>query len=509
MIAPRMLMLCSLLLCLPLACKPKTPPAPTPGSSAAKEPAQGKAGKAGKAGTAVAPQRGTKKSGFTIFARPAFAQSPPAGAKLVSISDIAERAVRSVVNVRSTKTVAPQRHPLRRLPFFDRGPRYQRPPRQARSLGSGVIISAAGIVLTNHHVVRHADEIRVTLANDDQEYRAKVIGSDPKSDVAVLRIEAPPKGLIPLPLGDSSKARLGEVVLAIGNPFGVGPTVTMGIISALGRANVGIVAYEDFIPTDAAINPGNSGGALVSMRGELLGINTAILSRSGGYQGIGFAIPVAMAKPIMESLLKNGRVIRGWLGVGIQSLDQRLAQAMGLSVKRGVLLTQVQPGSPAAAARLQHGDVVTAIDEKPVRTPARLRNLIAQAGVNKTVKLRIARGDKVLDVSVKLGELPSEKVARFDRNSGGLGGLTLETITDAHRARLRIPRRVQGVVVTAIAPRGAAASAGLAKDDVIVELNRRRIKNTAQFMQAYRATRGRIVLLIYRGGTPMYVLLDK
>ena len=505
MLSPRVLALSLTLLALlvaPLACKPKTPPAPTPGSATKPTPQP-------KAQTHSKKPGAAKTSSFTVFARPAFAQAPPAGAKQVTISDIAERAVRSVVNVRSTKSVAPQRHPLRDLPFFDRDPRYRRPPRQARSLGSGVIVSADGIVLTNHHVVRHADEIRVTLANDDQEYRAKVIGSDPKSDVAVLRIESPPKGLVPLPLGDSSKARLGEVVLAIGNPFGVGQTVTMGIISALGRANVGIVAYEDFIQTDAAINPGNSGGALVSMRGELLGINTAILSRSGGYQGIGFAIPMAMVKPIMESLLKHGRVIRGWLGVGIQNLDQRLAQGMGLKVKRGVLLTQVQPGSPAEAARLQRGDVITAIDDKPIRTPARLRNLIAQAGVNKTVKLRVVRGDKTLDVNVKLGELPSEKVARFERNSGGLGGLTLETITDAHRTRLALPRQVQGVVVTAIAPRGAAASAGLAKDDVIVELNRRRILNTAQFMQGYRATRGRIVLLIYRGGTPMYVLLDK
>ncbi|PIE19595.1 MAG: hypothetical protein CSA65_01630 [Proteobacteria bacterium] len=472
----------------------------------------GTAGTAGKAGTTATAKPGNAKTRptFSIFAKPAFAYAgPKGGPKQVSISDIAERAVRGVVNVRSEKSVDASHHPLRRFPFF-RGRGLPRPPRQrrARSLGSGVVVTNDGVVLTNHHVVRHADQIRVTLSND-QEYVAKLIGSDPKSDIAVLRIEDPPKKLHPLPLADSTKLRLGEVVLAIGNPFGVGQTVTMGIVSAVGRANVGIVDYEDFIQTDAAINPGNSGGALVNMRGELVGINTAILSRSGGYQGIGFAVPTQMAKPIMESLLQHGRVIRGWLGVMIQNLDKRLAAALGLKVTRGVLVTQVQQNSPAAAAGLARGDVVVKVDGKPTRDVARLRNAIAVAGAKRKVTLSVVRGDKTFDKEVTLGELPSAKVATFTKKQGGLGGLTLETINDGHRRSMGMPRGVQGVIVTEVTAGSNAARAGLRKGDVVLEINRRRVANTAQFTQVYRAATGQIALLVVRGGASMYVLLEK
>jgi serine protease Do len=495
------------------ACDKSNGSATGSGGSATGSGGKGKAAGSGSAvGTGKASAKPKKKrSTFSIFAKPAFAYAASKGGpKQVSISDIAERAVRGVVNVRSTKNVDASRHPLRRFPFFRDGRGVPRSPRRrrARSLGSGVIVSKDGIVLTNHHVVRHADEIRVTLS-DDQEYVAKLVGSDPKSDIAVLRIEAPPKNLQPLPVGESTKLRLGEVVLAIGNPFGVGQTVTMGIVSAVGRANVGIVDYEDFIQTDAAINPGNSGGALVNMRGELVGINTAILSRSGGYQGIGFAVPTQMAKPIMESLVKHGRVIRGWLGVMIQNLDKRLAKALGLGVKRGVLVTQVQPGSPAQKAGLRRGDVVVRVDGKPMRDVARLRNAIAVAGAKRMVKLSVVRGDKTLEMQVTLGELPSAKVATFTKKQGGLGGLTLETIGDEHRRRLGMPRGLRGVIVTEVKASSAAARAGLRKGDVVLEINRHRVANTAQFTQVYRAAGGQIALLVFRGGTSMYVLLEK
>lgn len=443
-----------------------------------------------------------KKTNISFFAKPAFAQGMAKGGD-ITLSDIAEKAVKAVVNIRSTKRVAHQQHPFRGMPFF--GPRDPH-PHHARSLGSGVIITHDGIVITNHHVVRHADEILVSL-NEDQEFRARLLGSDPKSDIAILRLENPPEKLPALRFGVSEKLRLGEVVLAIGNPFGVGKTVTMGIVSALGRANVGIVAYEDFIQTDAAINPGNSGGALVNMRGELVGINTAILSRSGGYQGIGFAIPSKMAKPIMESLLQHGRVIRGWLGVGIQSLNPQLAAAMGLSVVKGVVVTQIQPGSPADKGGLKRGDVITKMNGQPIRNGSRLRNIVA-AHAGREIKIIRYRGHDEKEIVVRLGELPSEKIAKLAPNQGALGGLTVETISDQHRRENGL-KRIKGVIVTAIASRSAAEAAGLQKGDIIIEINRHVIENTLQFSQIYRGAKGRLVLLVYRDGNLMYLLQDK
>ncbi len=247
-----------------------------------------------------------------------------------AIASVSERAVGSVVNISTTRTTKPAefQSPLENDPFFrhffEFGPQ-ERQPHKEQSLGSGVIVESNGTILTNNHVVQGADEISVTLS-DKRSYTAKVVGTDPKSDLAVVKLQNPPKDLRALPFGDSDALRVGEVVLAIGDPFGVGQTVTMGIVSAKGRANIGIVDYEDFIQTDAAINPGNSGGALINLHGELVGINTAILSRSGGYQGIGFAIPSSMVQSIMDSLIHEGKVVRGWLGVMIQDLDARAGQ---------------------------------------------------------------------------------------------------------------------------------------------------------------------------------------
>ena len=337
-------------------------------------------------------------------AAPGRLQQPvPSG--IHTLSDVAERTVRSVVNVRSTSGGSNT--------SYSRPDWYGRvPERRPNSLGSGVIVSADGLILTNHHVIRKATDIRITLS-DNKELRAVVIGSDPKSDVAVLRVQDPPSDLVPIGFGDSKTLRLGEIVLAIGNPFGVGQTVTMGIVSAVGRVGVGIVDYEDFIQTDAAINPGNSGGALVNARGELVGINTAILSKSGGYQGIGFAIPTDMARPIMESLLKHGRVIRGWIGVMIQDLSQDLIKAMGLQVDHGVLVADVQRDSPAAKAGLSRGDVILSIDGDSTESVAQLRNKIASIGPGQHARLLIARGGRHRRVSVTLEQIPSETVATF------------------------------------------------------------------------------------------------
>ena len=312
-----------------------------------------------------------------------------------AVSAVAEKSLTSVVHI-STATNVRGSSPWG-------APWGTRP----QGLGSGVIVSRDGLILTNNHVIESADEIIVSLS-DGQKFKAKVVGTDPKSDLAVLRLQDSPKNLKAMRFGDSSKLRLGEFVMAIGNPFGLSGSVTLGIVSAKGRANIGIVDYEDFIQTDAAINPGNSGGALVNMRGELVGINTAILSRSGGYQGIGFSIPTNMVKPIMDSLVKNGRVRRGWLGVVITDVTPDVSKRLGMKRTKGVMIRDVQPGSPAAKAGLKRGDVVLTITGAEVNTSSRLRNLVALAGADESVTFRIFREGAVSEVKVRLGELPDK-----------------------------------------------------------------------------------------------------
>jgi len=325
------------------------------------------------------------------------------------IADVAEAVVNSVVNVSTTREV--DSGPWASDPFFNdpRSPFYQAPDeRKASSLGSGVIVTAQGRILTNAHVVQGADDIKVTLS-DGTEFDAKLIGTDPRADIAVLQLKGDLPRLKPLPFADSNKLRLGETVLAIGDPFGVGQAVTMGIVSAKGRASVGIEDYEDFIQTDAAINPGNSGGALVNLRGELVGINTAILSRSGGYQGIGFAIPSNMAKPIMDMLVKDGKVTRGYLGVNITRVTRDLASKHKLPATQGVLITDVVENGPAARGGLRSGDVVIAVDGAPMTDPGQFRNLVAMKGAGKPVELGVLRAKGRDQVRVILGELPDEK----------------------------------------------------------------------------------------------------
>jgi serine protease Do len=447
-----------------------------------------------------------------VVARPAFARpGGNAGPTEVSLADIAEQAVRSVVNISSTREVRrPGGTPHAEDPFFHFFP-YSRNPRlrRARSLGSGVIVSRDGIVLTNNHVVADARQIRVTLFNHD-EMDAEVVGTDPKSDLAVLRLKGQTgKELVPMPLGPSSRLRLGEVVLAIGNPFGLGQTVTMGIVSALGRANMRIVDYEDFIQTDAAINPGNSGGALVNLRGELMGINTAIASKSGGYQGIGFAIPSDMAQPIMNSLLQHGRVVRGWLGVYIQDLTQELAEKMELEGKRGVLVAGVQQGSPAQRAGLRRDDVITHMDGKPMSSVVKLRNRVAATGPGNKIKLSLWRGGRQAELVVTLGELGGAAVARLERDQGALGGLTVKTLDDKLRRALRLPRGVSGVVVTRVQWDSHAEAAGLREGDVILEFGRQPVQSAAQFANLYLRASGKILVLVFRKGTSMYMLMQK
>jgi serine protease Do len=437
-----------------------------------------------------------EQSEVRISPTPALAMAQDA-----SIADIAAKALPSVVNVSSTRTRKVQ-SPLGH--FFGGGPQ----ERRQEGLGSGVIIDGGGLVVTNNHVVEDADEIQVTT-NDKREFTAKVVGTDPKSDVAVLKLEGDTSGLVPLAIGNSGDLRLGDVVLAIGNPFGVGQTVTMGIVSAKGRANMGIVDYEDFIQTDAAINPGNSGGALVNMRGELVGINTAILSRSGGSQGIGFAIPTNMAKPIVEALTKDGRVSRGWLGVAIQEVDSEIAHAMKLPKSGGVLIADVQADSPGKRAGLERGDVVTHVGDVAVDSPGGFRNLVASAGAEHVVKLAVVRKGKGLTLNAKLGELPGqEKGPPAAKQGGSLDGLSVAPLDAEVRKQLGItgePR--QGVVLSKVVAGSAADRAGLKPGDVILEVNRTEVKTPADFERLYTGTQGTRLLLVYRGGATQFVVV--
>lgn len=444
----------------------------------------------------------------------------------VDLAEIAEKAMPSVVNISSTKVLHSQGpddlsgSPFMDDPFFRRF--FQLPPgqsiprqRRAQSLGSGVIVDDEGLVLTNNHVVDGADEIKVTLA-DNREFDAELIGADPQSDVAVVRIKGNPSGLVPLRFGDSSTLRLADTVLAIGNPFGVGQTVTMGIVSATGRANLGIADYEDFIQTDAAINPGNSGGALLNVRGELIGINTAIVSRTGGYQGIGFAIPSNMARTIMTSLKETGSVERGWLGVAIQNLDRELAEAMGIEQARGVLVADITEDSPAEKAGLKRGDVILSVDGHEVQSTGELRNVIASNPAGRKVTIAVVRNKKRRDIQVKLGvleasEATSSAPAKFT-GKGLLGGLSVAELGAGTREKFEIPDSVDsGAVVVDLNPRSAVARAGVAPGDVILQVD----QNTVSSVKDFRRFASKVgdadsaLLLVARQGGTMFLLVRK
>jgi serine protease Do len=440
-----------------------------------------------------APETRTK-----IHASPAF-HNADAG----SIADVVEAVLPSVVSVTTTKK-ARVRTPME---LFFGGPGKGRPQ---QGLGSGVVLSADGLVVTNNHVIDGADEVQVQT-HDEREFTAKVVGADPKSDVAVLQLQDA-EDLVPIQLGDSGGLRLGDVVLAVGYPFGVGQTVTMGIVSATGRSDMGIVDYENFIQTDAAINPGNSGGALINMSGELVGINTAILSRSGGSMGIGFAIPTNMASPIVDQLKANGEVSRGWLGVRIQDLDGDLRTALSMGDDDGVLVSDVEPEGPAAAAGIKSGDVVTHVAGQAVRTTGQLRNLIAAAGADTTVELTVRRAKKTIKIKVGLGALPKDgDDADLPEAEGKAGahveGLTLKTLDDDLRRRLRVPEDVKGAVITKIEPGSKAARAKLRPGDVILQINRKPVTTSQEAEKRYAATTGPKLLQVLRRGSRLYVVV--
>lgn len=396
-------------------------------------------------------------------------------------------------------------------PFFERffGPRYHRPqPKRKfkqRGQGSGFIVDKRGYILTNNHVVGDADLIEVKLF-DGREFKAKVVGTDPQSDVAVIKIDAD-DDLPVLPLGDSDKVKVGEWVIAVGNPFGLSETVTVGVVSAKGRNRIGINDYEDFIQTDAAINPGNSGGPLINIRGEAIGMNTAIFSRSGGYMGIGFAIPINMAKAVMKQLIEKGKVVRGWLGVVIQEIDEDLAKSFGLEKPEGVLVAEVSEDSPAKRGGLKQGDIILQLNGQKVKDAGELRNKIALTPPGTKVRLLVLRdGEKKLLV-VKIGEKPGDTtVAGVRKGILKKLGLSIQDLTPELAEQFGY-KEGQGVLVSEVEPGSPAESAGIRAGYLIEEVNRIRVKTVAQCMNALSKSKHRVLLRLTDGQITRYVVI--
>lgn len=428
-----------------------------------------------------------------------------------AMAEVVQAVRPSVVNIYTTKKIKRQNIPFPfNDPFFRRffdeefGDFFgkQREFTQT-SLGSGVIVDGVnGYILTNYHVIKGADEIKVKLF-DKRVFDGTIIGYDAKTDIAVIKIKA--DGLRAIKWGDSDKLKVGETVIAIGNPYGLNLTVTSGIVSATGRANVGISDYEDFIQTDAAINPGNSGGPLVNVKGELVGINTAIFSTTGGYQGIGFAIPSNMAKVVMDNLIKHKKVVRGWLGVTVMDVDPQMAKANNMKEVKGAVVTDVQEGSPADKAKITMKDIIITFDGKEVEDSAHLRNLVVSTPPGKTVKIEIIRNGKPYSVTATIGELPAEK--KVSLSDSVLAGIYVEDLTPKLRNQLGLPSRVNGVVISSI-EQGARAEGVLMRGDVIVEINNQKINNSKDFAKVAAQTKGSATVWFYRNGRGLYTILN-
>lgn len=434
-----------------------------------------------------------------------------------SYADLVTRVSPAVVTIRSTERArAAQQFPFMDDPRFreffgDRMP--QQTPRQVQGVGSGVIVNSEGYILTNHHVVDGALEIKVELT-DNRTFTARLVGSDPPSDLAVLKVDA--RNLPAISMGDSDRVRVGDFVLAVGNPLGIGQTVTSGIVSAKGRATgLSDGSFEDFLQTDAAINRGNSGGALVNTSGELIGINSQIMSPTGGNIGIGFAIPSNMARAVMDQLIKTGKVRRGMLGVTIQSLNADLASSLNLPAARGAIVTSVATGGPAERAGIRRGDVITAINKQPVIDNNSLRNLVASMPPGSNVDVTALRNGRDQNFTVALAELPDRERPESEeesRNRGGSGnekfGLTLQPLSAETASRYGLDADDQGLLVTRVDPNGSAANAGIREGDLIQEVNRQPVQSVAQFSAAVVQSGARPALvLVKRRNAVIYLTL--
>ena len=461
------------------------------------------------------------------------AVSEPAKEKLPAIlpSDqvfvkISKAVTPAVVNISTTRIIRNNAGGQGGFPFND--PFFRRffgevePPghrrsapqqRKEQSLGSGVIVSSDGLIITNNHVIEEADEIKV-LMEDKREFKGTVVGKDKKSDIAVLRIEA--DNLPTVPWSNSDNLQVGEYVVAVGNPFGLNQTVTMGIVSAIGRANVGIADYEDFIQTDAAINPGNSGGALVNIRGELVGVNTAIFTRSGGYMGVGFAVPSNMVRSVMDSLVKTGKVTRGWLGVSIQDITPALAKEFGLKDAKGSLVTDVMPDSPAAKAALKRGDVIFSFTGQDIENSSHLRNRVARTAVGTKASVKIIRDKKEKEIFVTLSEQPKEVAQKGEQNgeedekeSESSYGISVSEVTPEIAEQFDLDPREKGVLIVQVAGGSIADEAGFREGDLIIEINRKTVSDLKSYERLFaKIKKGESVLfLINRQGSRFFLTL--
>ncbi len=439
-----------------------------------------------------------------------------------SLAPVVKKAAPSVVNIYTTKTIRqnPDLLPFFEDPFFRRfffGPFGTLPPeRQQQSLGSGVIVSEDGYILTNNHVVDGAEEIKVALPDDKTVYNATLVGTDPQTDIAVIKVNA--TGLPAITLTDSDNLEVGDLVLAIGNPFGVGQTVTTGIVSAKGRGDIGIVDYEDFIQTDAPINPGNSGGAHVDLEGRLVGINQSIASPVRASAGIGFAVPINLARFVMERLITDGKVTRGYLGVMIQPVTPELAREFKLPENTGALVGEVTANSPAEEAGLKEGDVIVEFNGRKVTNSRQLRLMVAQTAPGSRATLKLIRDGKEQTLTVKVGELPAEGLARATGRPGGLrrsqepdllDGVTVDDIDARTRRQYNLPAQLQGALIVEVDPTCPAAAAGLRPGDVILEINRQRVTNADEAVRLSERIRGSSVLLrVWSQGGSRYVVVQ-
>jgi serine protease Do len=437
-----------------------------------------------------------------------------------SYAPVVKKVAPAVVKIETTTTVhntSMESMPGLNDPFWQQFFGHQFPhqapgPQHEHGLGSGVIVTKDGYILTNNHVVDGATEVKATLT-DGREFTAKVIGRDPKSDIAVVKIDA--KQLPTVAMADSDKVEVGDVVLAVGNPFGVGQTVTRGIVSAIERGGMGIEDYENFIQTDAAINPGNSGGALVDIEGRLIGINTAILTHSGGSQGVGFAVPTDIARSVMQSLVTYGHVTRGFLGVAIQNVTPTLADEFKLKNTAGALVSDVVPDSPAAKAGFQAGDVVLDFNDRPVADSRHLKLLVADTTPGTIVPVQIQRNGEPQTLKVTVKPLPdtdqvADRQSATESDTGTLNGVGVADVDDQVRSQFNVPKSVTGAVITQVDPASPSAEAGLKPGDVIEEINHHPVKNASDAVSLTEKSGDKHTLLrLWSSGGTRYVVVDE
>ena len=433
------------------------------------------------ASTIIATQLFAETINFNIMDKNPTRIAPNTNNQILSFNGAIKQSMNSVVNISTKRHVdsSMENLPLQMFndPFFKRffGDQFGNQFKQnkvQRSLGSGVIISKNGYIVTNNHVIENAEEITVTIGNDTTEFNAKLIGKDSDSDLAVIKIES--TNLTPIKFGHSKELEIADVIFAIGNPFGIGSTVTQGIISALNKNKVGINRYENYIQTDASINPGNSGGALVDSRGALIGINTAIISKSGGNNGIGFAIPVAMVKDVVQKLVSDGKVTRGYLGVAISDLDKETAKVY--NHKKGALVLDVSVDTPASKYGVKRGDLIYAINNKPIKDRTALQNMVASFKPNQKIVLNVERDKKDIELNIVLGNRTS--LVHIQSNSGRvLGGLKLSAITPAMQKQFRLLADSKGLLISDVEPKSKAEKAGFQAGDIIVQIEDIEIKN--------------------------------